>query len=108
MSTHGGRVPERALNPNAAIGMSCRERSVGVPPKAFSLVFAEDQRSVPYQPGASPQENPQSESGLKARAIRGATRWCGPSAPDISKSNIWGDAPGWYGAAPLALNYEFK
>jgi len=34
-------------------------------------------------------------------------RWFGPSALDISESKTWGDAPGWYGVAPLALKTIF-
>ncbi|MEI6351003.1 MAG: FAD-dependent oxidoreductase [Verrucomicrobiota bacterium] len=87
-------------------GHSLIERSVGVPPSVFGLICAEDQRSVPYQPGASPQENPQNEAGLKARPISGAEQWVGPSALEVSPSKTWGAAPGWYGAAPLALSIQ--
>ncbi|MEI6350649.1 MAG: carbamoyltransferase HypF [Verrucomicrobiota bacterium] len=91
---------------NADVGVVSQERSLGIPPKVSDLASAEDQRSVPYQPGASPQDNPQSESGLKARAIPDAMPWFGLSALNDSKLNSWGDAPGWYGAAPLALKIQ--
>lgn len=34
--------------------------------------------------------------------------WCGLSALMLCASNTWGGAPGWYGAAPLALKIEGK
>ncbi len=67
------------------------------------LSLAEDQRSVPYQPGAAPQETQKNISGLKARAIPQERPSRGPSALDSFESETWGDAPGWYEAAPLAL-----
>jgi len=77
-------------------------------PTMSDIVFSKDLRSVPYQPGASPQENGKGESGLKARAIPCAMRWFGPSGLNLSKSNAWGDAPGRYGVAPLALKAHFR
>ncbi len=90
------RRPVAAAHPVSA---KC---DTGVSPVSGSI-FAEDQRSDSYQPGATPQENWKVESGLNARAIPGAMRWFRPSALDISKSKTWGDAPGCYGVAPVAL-----
>ncbi|MEI6350994.1 MAG: ABC transporter permease [Verrucomicrobiota bacterium] len=83
-------------------------RGTGKIPIVFGIAFDEDQRSVPYQPGATPRENWEGELGLKARTIPGAMRWFGPSALDVSKSKTWGDAPGWYGVAPLALKLHVR
>jgi len=64
-----------------------------------------------YQPGATPQETRRLQSrALKARLIAGGRRSFGGTigrafSPEHSRLTFsWGVAPGWYDAAPLALN----